>query len=77
MNKAITDGVLLMPPAFGNGLDVWSSEDGTPGSDTYDGATNAAFVPADQDFGGCLELVKTQATQKSRMSTQSIMSRWK
>ena len=66
MNKAITDGVLLMPPAFGNGLDVWSSEDGTPGSDTYDGATNAAFVPADQDFGGCLELVKTQATQKLR-----------
>ena len=66
MNKAITDGVLLMPPAFEDGLDVWSSGDGTPGSDTYDGALNAAFVPADQDFGGCLELQKTEATQKLR-----------
>lgn len=59
MNKAITDGVLLMPPAFENGLNVWSSGDGTPGSDTYQNAANAAFVPADQDFGGCLELQKT------------------
>jgi len=66
MNKAITDGVLLMPPAFANGLDVWSSGNGTPGSDTYDGAANAAFVPADADFGGCLELQKTDATQKLR-----------
>ena len=66
MNKAITDGLLLMPPAFANGLDVWSSEDGTPGSDTYDGAGNASYVPADQDFGGCLELTKTSSTQKLR-----------
>ncbi|KMW59043.1 hypothetical protein AIOL_004024 [Candidatus Rhodobacter oscarellae] len=66
MNKAITDGLLLMPPAFANGLDVWSSQDGTPGSSTYNGATNAAFVPSDQDFGGCLELVKTENTQKLR-----------
>ena len=64
MNKAITDGLVLMPPAFSGGLDVWSSEDGTPGSATYDGASNAAFVPADQDFGGCLELLKTDAVQK-------------
>jgi len=66
MNKAITDGVLLMPPAFAGGLDIWSSGDGTPGSDTYDGAPEAAFVPADQDFGGCLELQKTVSTQKLR-----------
>ena len=66
MNKAITDGVLLTPPAFANGLDVWSSGDGTPGSDTYEGAINAAFVPADQDFGGALELQKTEATQRLR-----------
>lgn len=66
MNKAITDGVLLTPPPFADGLAVWSSGDGTPGSDTYDGAANAAFVPADQDFGGCLELQKTEATQKLR-----------
>ncbi|WP_127115480.1 glycosyl hydrolase family 28-related protein [Shimia sediminis] len=66
MNKAITDGVLLMPPAFANGLNVWSSGDGTPGSDTYDGAVNAAFVPSDQDFSGCLELQKTDSVQKLR-----------
>ncbi len=66
MNKAITDGVLLMPPPFAGGLDVWSRENGTPGSDTYDGALDAAFVPADQDFGGCLELNKTENTQKLR-----------
>jgi hypothetical protein len=66
MNKAITDGVLLMPPAFSGGLNVWSRGDGTPGSDTYASDPNAAFVPADQDFGGCLELVKTQGTQSLR-----------
>jgi hypothetical protein len=66
MNKAITDGVLLMPPAFENGLDVWSSGDGTPGSDTYAGAVNAVFVPADQDFGGCLEVQKITPVQKLR-----------
>jgi len=66
MNKAITEGVLLMPPAFANGLDVWSSGDGTPGSDTYLNAANAAFVPADQDFGGCLELQKTASTTQVR-----------
>ena len=66
MNKAITDGVLLMPPAFGNGLDVWSSGDGTPGSDTYVNAANAAFVPADQDFGGCLEVHKATSITRLR-----------
>ncbi|MBY5988061.1 glycosyl hydrolase family 28-related protein [Roseovarius atlanticus] len=66
MNKAITDGITFMPPPFANGLDVWSSENGTPGSDTYDGAANAAFVPADQDFGGALEVQKVQGTQKLR-----------
>lgn len=66
MNKAITDGVLLMPPAFAGGLDVWSSGDGIPGSDTYDGAANATLVASDADFGGCLELQKTGSTQKLR-----------
>lgn len=66
MNKAITDGVLLMPPAFANGLDVWSSGDGTPGSDTYANAANAAFVPADQDFAGSLEIQKTASTTRLR-----------
>ena len=72
MNKAITDGLVLNPPAFAQGLDVWSSGDGVPGSDTYDGAANAAFVPADQDFGGCLELLKsTSDVQKLRHMGQT------
>jgi hypothetical protein len=66
MNKAITDGLVFMPPAFAQGLDQWSRGDGTPGSDSYDGAPNAAFVPSDADFGGCLELQKTDTVQKLR-----------
>ncbi len=71
MNKAITDGLQLMPPPFAAGLGLWSSGDGTPGSPTYQGAPNAALVPADPDFGGCLELVKTQAVQKLRHMGQT------
>ncbi len=73
MNKAITDGVVLMPPAFAGGLDVWSREDGTPGSATYDGAADAAFVPADQDFGGCLEIQKTEGTQRLRYTGETTL----
>ena len=73
MNKAITDGLVLMPTPFAAGLDVWSSGDGTPGSDTYENASNAAFVPADQDFGGALELLKTQATQQLRYMGQTTL----
>ncbi len=71
MNKAVTDGILFMPPAFEAGLDVWSSGDGTPGSDTYANAVNAAFVPADQDFGGALEIQKASVTQKLRYMGQT------
>ena len=71
MNKAITEGLALMPPAFADGLDVWSSGDGTPGSDTYDGAANAVFAAADSDFGGCLELQKTEGIQKLRFMGQT------
>lgn len=71
MNKAITDGIVFTPPKFANGLTVWSSGDGTPGSDNYDGASNAAYVPADQDFGGCLELQKTEGVQKLRYTGET------
>ncbi|SOB93907.1 glycosyl hydrolase family 28-related protein [Rhodobacter maris] len=71
MNIAITDGVSLMPPAFEDGLDLWSSENGTAGSASYDGASNAALVPADADFGACLEMTKTQTTQKLRSMGQT------
>ena len=66
MNKVITDGIVLMPPAFGDGLDVWSSADGLAGDPAYDGAANASLIAADADFGTCLELIKTAATQKLR-----------
>lgn len=73
MNKAITEGLVLMPPAFANGLGVWSSENGTPGSATYDGASNAAFVAADADFGGALEIVKKSTTTKLRYMGETPM----
>jgi len=69
MNKAITEGLVLMPPAFAAGLNLWSSANGRPGDASYQGAANAALVTNDQDFGGCLELQKTATTQKLRCFT--------
>ncbi|WP_297772140.1 glycosyl hydrolase family 28-related protein [uncultured Roseovarius sp.] len=66
MNKAITDDIVFMPQPFSAGLGQWSSGDGRPNSDTYENAANAAFVPADQDFGGALELQKTEPVQRLR-----------
>lgn len=71
MNKVITDGLQLMPASFAEGLDQWSSGNGTPGSDTYDGAANATLVAADADFGSCLELQKTSDTQRLRYMGQT------
>lgn len=71
MNKAITDGLVLMPPPFSAGLNLWSRENGTPGSGSYQGQANAALVTNDQDFAGCLELQKTDATQKLRSFAQT------
>ncbi len=71
MNKAITEGLLLTPPPFANGLDVYSSGDGTPGSDTYENSPNGVFVPADQDFGGALEVLKITGTQRVRYMGQT------
>jgi len=73
MNKAITDGLVFTPPPFSAGLSNWSSGDGTVGSPSYQGSSNAALVPADQDFGGCIELLKTAATQKLRAYFQTPM----
>ena len=66
MNKAITEGLVLMPPPFSAGLNLWSREDGLSGQGSYLAQGNAAFVPSDQDFGGCLELTKTVSTMKLR-----------
>lgn len=66
MNKAITEGLVLMPPPFSAGLGLWSSDDGRSGQTSYLGQWNAAYVPSDQDFAGCLELQKTDAVQQLR-----------
>ena len=71
MNKEITDGVVLSPPSFADGLNVWSLGDGTPGSDTYANAANAVFVPADQDFGASLEILKVSSTERIRYMGQT------
>ncbi len=71
MNQVITDGLVLMPPPFAGGLSVWSRQDGTPGSDTYATAPNAVLVAADADFGGCLEVVKTETTTRLRYMGQT------
>lgn len=71
MNKAITDGLVLMPPPFSAGLNLWSRENGTPGSGSYQGQPNAALVSNDQNFAGCLELQKTEATQRLRSFAQT------
>ncbi|WP_245540339.1 hypothetical protein [Paracoccus zeaxanthinifaciens] len=47
MNIAVTNGLLLMPPAFRAGLNAWSQTNGTSGSATWANAANAALIPAD------------------------------
>lgn len=66
MNKAITEGLALMPPPFSAGLNLWSREDGLSGQASWASVATAAFVPSDQDFGGCLEVQKTQTITKLR-----------
>lgn len=58
-------------PPFALGLDVWSRGDGTPGTNTYASAPNAAFVPADSDFSGCLEITKSDNVTKLRHMGQT------
>lgn len=71
MNKAITDGFALAPPPFSGGLDVWSSEDGTPGSPTYRDDADAACIVDDPDFGPCLALTKTGSVQSLRYTGET------
>ncbi len=66
MNKAITDGIVFNPLPFAAGLSVWSSGDGTPGSDTYAVSGSGVFVAADQDFAGCLEVLKADPVARVR-----------
>ncbi|MCC6009021.1 MAG: right-handed parallel beta-helix repeat-containing protein, partial [Rhodobacteraceae bacterium] len=66
MNKAVTEGIVFMPPPFAAGLGAWSRGDGTPGAPSYEGGADAILAPFDADFGTALELMKTEATQRLR-----------
>ncbi len=71
MNKAITEGLDFMPPAFIDGLSVWSSGDGTPGSVRYSNDPNGTLVASDQDFGPCIEIVKAASPQRLRYAGET------
>ncbi|MFC3568204.1 glycosyl hydrolase family 28-related protein [Paracoccus simplex] len=66
MTIAIIGNQSLMPRAFRLGLNQWSQSDGRAGSPTWAGAANAAIVPADEDFGSCLEILKIQTVTSIR-----------
>ena len=71
MSNATINGADLIPTPYVDGLDVYSRGNGTPGTDTYDSAPNAAFVPADQDFGGALEIFKSETVTRLRYMGQT------
>ncbi|KIT17671.1 glycosyl hydrolase family 28-related protein [Jannaschia aquimarina] len=70
MNKAITEGLQLTPDPFIDGLQNWSSQNGRHGDDSYINRSDAVVVPADQDFGGCVEISKTMSVQPLRWFTR-------
>ncbi len=63
----------LMPRAFSAGLQFWSRSDGSASSPTWANVANAAVVPADQDFGSCLEILKQANTTSLRYKTRTPM----
>ncbi len=73
MNKAVTDGIVFDPLPFSVGLGIWSSGDGTPGSDTYALSGSGSFVAADQDFGGCIEILTESNLQKLRYMGETLI----
>lgn len=68
---AITIGTQFTPTPYSEGLEVYSDGNGTAGSSSYATSSNGAFVPADQDFGGALEILKTDNTQLLRYKGQT------
>lgn len=66
MTIAIAGAQSLMPREFRLGLNLWSQTTGLPPTPTWAAATNAAIVPADEDFGACLEILKLQGTTSLR-----------
>lgn len=66
MHLAEAIAVDLTPPDFAEGLDDWSSGDGTPDSSTYEDAEHVRVVAGDPDFGTCLEMRKIEPVQRLR-----------
>ena len=71
MSISLTHGIDFSHYPFSRSLNYWSSGNGTPANDTYDIVGNSAFVPVDQDFDGCLEIVKNDAVQKVRFTGET------
>lgn len=71
MNTANTSGNQFTPAPYSEGLAAYSNGDGTPGSPSYATSGNGVFVPADQDFGGALEIFKTDSTQRLRFKGET------
>ena len=63
--------VSFTPAPYSEGLSAYSNGNGTSGSPSYATSGNGVFVPADQDFGGALEILKTDATQRLRYKGQT------
>ncbi len=73
MNNPFAPNTLLMPPPFSDGLAVWSSQNGGPGSTTYASSNNAQVLFTDADFEECLEIVTNKSPQKLRYMGQTPM----
>ena len=71
MVLSLTQGLDFSPTPFSAGLDKWSSSTGTTSTDTYDIVGEAVYVPVDQDFAGCIKMVKTYDVQKLRYTGQT------
>lgn len=71
---SILGNTSLMPRAFSAGLNFWSRTNGTSGSPSWAGMANAAIVPADADFGTCLEILKQAEPTSLRYNQRTPIS---
>lgn len=74
MAISVVGSKALMPREFRFGLGVWSRTDGTAGSPTWVGQPNVAIIPADADFGNCLEILKQQSVTSLRYMGKTPMN---
>lgn len=63
---AIIGNTSLMPRPFSAGLNDWSRTTGLAGTPHWGNAGNASIMPADEDFGTCLEIYKQANTTSLR-----------